>query len=348
MTPGLLIVCHAAPEWGFGHLHRSLAMAAVAHDQGWKVHLVTRGPKALIDARVPSSLVTRGVHQCATLASEFKCLREAREALWDSGTDRLRIVVDHPHLDASYAEGLALLGIPWLTFSQSPSPPGPPDWVVSPLTAEEQGVQVERGNTHWLQGPAYAVLRPVFRGGCLCPYQPLSERQRLLVTFGGGSDFGAGKRLLTPILEAFPELDIEVVTTRSNENLPHIEAQVGYYDGRLRLTVEPEEVAVPMCKAGAAVTAGGTTTVELAALGIPFVTVAVASNQEAPARAWESRGVSLHAGNVDDETLVDRLLTYLRRLLSDPDECLERSHRALKCVDGLGAQRILNHLIEEV
>lgn len=348
MTPGLIIVCHAAPEWGFGHLHRSLAMAAVAREQGWAVHLVVRGPRAPIDARLLPSWATCRVPQEASLASEFECLRTARDALHAKGAERLRAVVDHPHLDASYAEGMAALSIPWLTFSQSRHPPGPPNWVVSPLTAQEQGSEGEGSRTHWLRGPAFTVLRPIFREGCPHAYRPLSERRRLLVTFGGGSDFGASGRLLPPILEAFPELEIQVITTRFNDSLPRIEALVGEFGGRLRLTVEPEEIAVPMCEAGAAVTAGGTTTVELAALGIPFITVAIAGNQEMPSKAWEDRGVSLHAGNLQSEAVTEQVLTHLRRLLGEPEECLERSQRALEFVDGLGAQRILSRLFEEV
>lgn len=346
MRPGLIIACHAAPEWGFGHLHRSLAMAAVAREHGWKVHLVSRGPRALIDARVPSSLASCGVPRDAPLASEFECLREAREALCASGAERLRAVVDHPHVGASFAEGMGTLGIPWLTFSQSPHPPGPPDWVVSPLTADELDTADDRTDTHRLQGPAYAVLRPIFREGCSRPYRPLSERRRLMMTFGGGSDFGANELLLPPILEALPELDVEVIATRANENLPRIEALVRQYRARLRLTVEPGEIADHMCKAGLAVTAGGTTTVELAALGIPFITVAVAQNQEIPSKAWEGRGVSLHAGTLDSKVVVGCVLAHLRWLLNNPTECIERSHRALECVDGLGAERILNYLIE--
>jgi spore coat polysaccharide biosynthesis predicted glycosyltransferase SpsG len=169
-----------------------------------------------------------------------------------------------------------------------------------------------------------------------------------MVTFGGGSDFGASERLLPPILDTFPELEIEVVTTRSNENLPRIEAQAERYQGRLMLTVEPEEIGLRMCEAGAALTAGGTTTVELAALGIPFITVAVAGNQELPSKAWEDRGISLHAGNLHSEMVVESVLAHLRRLVNNPDECMARSHRGRECVDGLGAQRILNHMTEGV
>ncbi|WP_322522123.1 hypothetical protein SR882_04360 [Guyparkeria halophila] len=255
-----------------------------------------------------------------------------------------RVIIDHPHLDAGSAAWLGSRGIPWLTFTHRDHWLGEPDWLVNirPGLAPRQA----SGRTRFLHGPAYAVLREEFAEACEAAYRSLGENPRLFVTFGGGDDFGAGECLLPPLLEAFPELAVDVVTTRANSGLAVIEALCRTHGKRAALHVGPDRMQPLMCRAGAALIAGGTTTYELAAVGIPFLVVTLVENQRAQAAAWADLGAAVDLGSVDERSVGDRAVTAVDALVRDAGACQAMRQAGRRQVDGRGAERILEALAQ--
>lgn len=334
----LLLVAHAAPRWGFGHLNRCRVLAESARRRGWRTRLLVRGPVDEVRRRLSGhDGELEVIPEAASAAEEIERLDAALRS-----ADRA--VIDHPHLDAEGAAWLDARGVPWLTFTHRDQCPGEPDWLVNirpGLVPRDAS-----GRTRFLNGPAYAVLREEFAEPCGVPYHPLGENPRLFVTFGGGDDYGAGERVLPPLLDAFPELALDVVTTPANSGLPVIKELRRGHGCRVALHVSPDRMQPLMCRAGAALIAGGTTTYELAAVGIPFLVVTLVENQRAQAAAWADLGAAIDIGPVDGVAAVERALTALGRLARDADQCRAMRQAGRRQVDGRGAERILEALAQ--
>ncbi len=333
----LLLVAHASPRWGFGHLNRCQVLAEAARGRGWEARLLVRGPADEVQRRLS------GFDGAVEVISEEAPHTEEIDRLARELTLADRAIIDHPHLDPQEADWLATRGVPWLTFTYRDDWPGEPDWLVNIRPGlEPRHVQ---SRTCFLHGPAYAVLREEFARPCETPYRPLNDNPRLFVTFGGGDDFGASERLLPSLLVAFPELALDVVTTRANSGLTAIERLRESHGDRVALHIGPARMQPLMCRAGAAVIAGGTTTYELAAVGIPFLVMTLVENQRAQAAAWARLGAAIDIGPVDH--VGDRAVTALGDLSRDAARCRAMREVGRQQVDGRGAERILDALMTQ-
>jgi len=346
VTPGLLLICHASPEWGFGHLNRSLTLAETASRRSIPVLLLVRGPKVAIDERLRQATVPYAVLTGQTSVAEETAWLAARlQAFEESlGSGAVRLVVDHHHLDEAYVQALAVLNRPWLMFTFRDYWIGKPTWVVNIRSGLVRHDGLSYAGTTCLNGPGYAILRDEFAAGCDQPYRPPSENPRVFVTFGGGDDFGASRALLKPLLAALPTFGFDVVTTQANRALGYVQDLAAAEPGRLTVHVSPPSVARIMCRASMAITAGGTTTYELARLGRPFVTVALVENQQVQALAWEASGASRYAGHITDDDIAARVASIAKELVEKPDCCHAMHECAANLVDGQGADRILDAL----
>lgn len=332
----LLLVAYASPKWGFGHLNRCHVIAERAQQRGWDAKLLVRGPSGLIRERLSgSSILYEIIHEKTTLDQEMKMIDESRPL------DRL--VIDHPVIDDLYADLLAARKLPWLTFTHRDKWPGKPTWLVN----TRPGLFVSRttGGTRLLFGPEWAVLRAEFKIGCGTAYEPPKYNPRLFVTFGGGDDFGAGRALMSKLLESFPDWTIDVVTTSANSAVKEFEA-LANCNRRLNLYLEPEDMRAILCRASLALVSGGTTTYEVARCGIPLLIVALVDNQRRQARAWQDLGAGFYLGRVTERTLLSSAIGAINRLSSD-SSLSERMHRVCKkTVDGCGVDRILDTLAQ--
>jgi len=102
-----------------------------------------------------------------------------------------------------------------------------------------------------------------------------------------------------------------------------------------------------MAEADLAVSAAGTTALELAFLGVPSVLVSVASNQRPTAEALAERGASVDLGDrrgVGAEALRSTVL----RLLASPETRRSMRSRGREILDGRGVERVAEALREGV
>ncbi|WP_282183320.1 glycosyltransferase, partial [Azospirillum brasilense] len=102
-----------------------------------------------------------------------------------------------------------------------------------------------------------------------------------------------------------------------------------------------------MAQAGLAVSAAGTTTGELAAIGTPAVLVTIAGNQLEAARQSEALGwCALVAGQT--EGAPERIADVALELWTDPARRRIMADKLVGIVDGQGALRIARALAEAV
>ena len=193
-----------------------------------------------------------------------------------------------------------------------------------------------------LTGPAYALLRPGFERSA--PPAPASPSVSRVVVSLGLSDVDAvTARVVGRLRATAPHLRLDVALAADAPSLPALRGRAETDTG-LALHVDARDVADLMSAAHVAVGAGGASTWERCALGLPSLAVIVADNQRRVVRALEADGVllacDLHAPGF--EAALD---DAWRRL--QPVTTRERlAARGLALCDGRGADRVAEAILQ--
>jgi spore coat polysaccharide biosynthesis predicted glycosyltransferase SpsG len=185
------------------------------------------------------------------------------------------------------------------------------------LVISSQPAAGEREGT--LAGLQYACVGPDFWDAPV--REPADRVSRILVSTGGGDTAATGATLAGEIATDMPGVKVGAVI--AGAELP---------DGVERIEA-PDSMAEALAAADLAVTAGGQTMLEAAALGIPTVAVPVAANQEGQARALADAGAVRM-------TTVGEALNEVGRLAEDASARRSLSEAARAAVDGKGARRV--------
>lgn len=200
-----------------------------------------------------------------------------------------------------------------------------------------------------LIGPQYALLRPEFAA---LRKQSLSRRRnpklkRILISLGGVDRTNVTGQILTALayssLPASTELDI--IMGASAPCLREVSHQAKQLQFNARVNVNVQDMAERMCLADLSVGAAGGTSWERCCIGLPSVTVILAKNQQAIAKALAKN----KAGLLVDNPQVTEELTGLIEIYAG-DVKLQRllSQNAAKVCDGRGVSRVASAFTEEV
>lgn len=268
----------AGPRIGTGHAMRCLALLEAARDAGHS------GLVASAEMTDPvANRFSAEDTQVYRLRASRGSSSDARETLALADRQDVDLIVADPFSDMSPGWFAGLAGeLPVALFTDV----GPVEEAALPakvrvLINPARRDAGEAGRI-CLYGPDYLLLRRSFRS-MLAP-SPLDGRTRLLVTFGGTDP----AELTAPVVrglkaagEAMPGLDVVIGGGVAQARRV---AQACEGPG-VAIHHDLDSLAPLMARAGLAVTAGGSTVGELAAVGVPAVVVAVAENQRAGVKA---------------------------------------------------------------
>jgi UDP-2,4-diacetamido-2,4,6-trideoxy-beta-L-altropyranose hydrolase len=162
----------------------------------------------------------------------------------------------------------------------------------------------------YLIGPKYAVIHPAFYEQ---PQRSRREIRRLFVSFGG-SDPPNATKLVLAALEPY-RVEVDVVLGSAYSHWDTLAPWMTRSGIRLFRDVEQPEMAALMSRADAAVAAGGTMSLELCAVGVPTLLIAVAKDQLRPCAALRDHGLSAYAGWIGTLS-VNRLRSLLTQFFS--------------------------------
>lgn len=211
-------------------------------------------------------------------------------------------------------------------------------------------------STELILGSSYVPLRPQFHGKT-CRIR--EKVKNILITTGGGDvDNIAGEILERLEQRAKRRIAGDIITEGFEYRLiignfnPHFEEMKALErkSANLRLYHNVQNMADLMSQCDFAVTAGGSTVYELAAVGVPFICFSYAENQEKITEYLHRTGVAYSAGayHRDPEDVLERIAAKTMELVGDyrkRNMCYEKE-RGL--IDGLGAERLAKLLAGEL
>jgi UDP-2,4-diacetamido-2,4,6-trideoxy-beta-L-altropyranose hydrolase len=195
--------------------------------------------------------------------------------------------------------------------------------------------------TQLLLGTSYSLLRREFSAWKDRRREIPETGRKVLVTFGGSDPGNFTAMVMQAIQQVkIPGLETVVVIGASNPHFASLEKIAPDPDRAIRLERNVSDMAKLMTWADLAVSAAGTTCLEMCLLGLPAIVVAVAENQRAAAAELENRNcvVQLNTQSLGAE----RVAESIERLLQDRQTRQSLSQRGRELVDGDGANRVIS------
>ena len=210
---------------------------------------------------------------------------------------------------------------------------------------EKRYQQLLPANCEPLLGPKYALLRREFA----------AARQRLpirdgsiktVIVFMGGADADNATAMVLDALQLLNRSDISVEVVLGASN-PHVAAIRQRCDGlpHTRCHVQVANLAEFMLAADFAVGAGGVSTWERCALGLPAMIIPVAVNQVAIAREAANCGAAFFAGELTGLNKY-RLAELLCDALANAAALQAMAQKASRLVDAYGAGRVAQRIFD--
>ncbi|HEY9900175.1 MAG TPA: UDP-2,4-diacetamido-2,4,6-trideoxy-beta-L-altropyranose hydrolase [Pantanalinema sp.] len=194
-----------------------------------------------------------------------------------------------------------------------------------------------------LLGSRFALLRPEFAWARRDLRLRSGALSRLLVFYGGSDPTNETLKALRALRSlADPAWRIDVVLGAANPHREAIEAFCRDWP-QVALHTQVDRMAELMASADLALGAGGVTTWERAALGLPCVASAIAYNQESILRGAAEAGILFNLGKVEDVT-EEAIAAAIENLAADPAALQAMGEAGRARVDEWGAFRVLAEL----
>lgn len=350
----ILIRADASPTIGSGHIARCLTLARVLRKQGSHVAFACRQ----LPGHRLGALSAEGFETFAL--PEFYPGEDPQQAIesmlpWQADIDALDLLLeDHAQFDWIIADHYGL-DHHWQTASRRWAPRIA---AVDDLATRRYSVDLLLNQNlsglsenytpllpegcRTLLGPLYAMLREEFD----CPAIEIKpEARRVLVNFGGFDAAMQTHHAMLALVD-FPELDVDFVAGVDNPAWTQMQA-LAQTRPNWRLHSFVSDFHQRMTEADLFIGAGGGTSWERAALGLPTICIAVSNNQQVNGEVMAAAGAHVFLG-AREQVSVTQLRdaigfvagnVYLRQSLAE---------RSRQMVDGRGALRVAAALADAV
>lgn len=329
-----LIRAETGPSVGLGHLQRCMALAAALEQEG------VAEPVFLAAEATAVEWLDRSGLQHVEAGFEPGAPGDVDTVLRTAGREGCDLVITDSyllhegHLGAIRRAGHILVSLDDLCRHPFPS------HVVVNGGAHARALDYVSavGDTRFLLGPTYALLRPEF---WKAP-RTRTDRgvERILVTFGGGDPTGLTQRVIRGLDELDDHVSLTVLVGPMFRDRAEIDRAARGASCAVELAEPSFEVRRLMEEADLAISAAGQTLYELAAVGTPAVAVQVADNQRDTLAALVSHGAVVAAGASDDADIGDRVRQAVGELIRERSARDDLRQAGQRLVDGRGALRV--------
>ncbi|WP_448111442.1 UDP-2,4-diacetamido-2,4,6-trideoxy-beta-L-altropyranose hydrolase [Pseudomonas lini] len=342
----VLIRADASPTIGSGHIARCLTLARVLRKQGSHVAFACR----LLPGHRLDSLRAEGFETFA-LPERYRDEdpQQAIESMlpWQADIAALGqaleshpafdwIIVDHYGLDHHWQTAARrwaprIAAVDDLATRQynvdlllNQNLSGTPEVYTSLLTPDCQT----------LFGPRFALLRDEF----CCPAIEIKPRARRVLVNFGGFDAAMQTHHAMLALADFHELEIDFVAGADNPAWEQMQSLADYRPN-WRLHRFVSDFYRLMSEADLFIGAGGGTSWERAAMGLPTICIAVSNNQQANGEVMATSGAHVFLGN-REQVSVEQLRQAIGFVVGNQGIRQSMAERSRQLVDGRGALRV--------
>jgi len=334
----LIIRADADSQMGTGHLMRSLALGQAWQDAGGQVAFVTGTRAAALVSRLQSEGMTvvpipgppGGQEDALFTANQARSLG----ARW--------VVVDGYHFGADYQRLIKESGLSLLFLDDyGHCDHYYADMVLNQNIHAHEGFYAKReAYTRLLLGTRYALLRREFWPWRGWRREIPEVARKVLVTLGGGDP----ENVTLKVMRALAQVDIDdleavVVVGGANPHLELLQREIGA-ESKLELLINVTYMPELMAWADIAVSAGGSTSWELAFMGLPHVITYFAANQFPIAQHMDAAGAAINFGD-QQKICGENFARDFEKILICQKLRTKLSHSAQRLVDARGGTRLV-------
>jgi UDP-2,4-diacetamido-2,4,6-trideoxy-beta-L-altropyranose hydrolase len=343
----LLIRADASSRTGTGHVMRCIALA-----QAWRA---TGGTVTLAMALDASALYPRlaaeniNIH---LLHSEPGSTADAAQTAKLARTLGARwVVTDGYHFGSAFQHAIVEAGLRLLLIDDyGHAAEYTADLVLNQNSYAAAFSYPQRSaSTRLLLGTRYALLRNEFAVWRGWQRGTPDVARRILVTFGGSDPDNMTLRAIQALQQVHgTSFDVRVVVGAANQYRTILEEAINCSPLMIQVLTTVTDMPGLMAWADLAVSAMGSTSWELAFMGLPIVGTILAKNQQYIAESLAAAGIAINAGWHTD-LAAEHLAHIIASLSVDSPARHQMSERGRALVDGRGAWRVVEamHMIDQ-
>lgn len=202
----------------------------------------------------------------------------------------------------------------------------------------------KRDGIIYLLGARYMLLRKEFWD---THKKEIKDKiETILVTFGGDDSRNMTPKILRLLKKRYPLTYKKVIIGGGFKNRHEIE-MLRDKKTEFLYNLDARGMRKAMQESDIAVTAGGQTLYEFAAIGLPAIGICVAGNQLNNLKGWQKAGFVEYAGQWNSTVLFRRILECIESLKSKNIR-MEKSRKAQRLIDGKGCSRVRDFLLERI
>lgn len=194
-----------------------------------------------------------------------------------------------------------------------------------------------------LLGLRWAMLRREFvtalRHGGPAPDARIPGRARVLVTLGGGDPHDVTGRIIDAMEAVDRPLEVCALVGAANPHMERLRRRAARSRHTIRVCAAVDDMPAMMAWADVAVAAAGSTSWELAWMGVPWLSIAFADNQRPILDELHARGLAVALGWHDNVTS-PKIAEALSTLLTQSRARARLAAKVAPLIDGAGAARI--------
>lgn len=320
----LVIRCDASTAIGSGHVMRCLTLASALSGQD-----VTFACAEIGDGL--AGRITAAGHRLVRLPGPRGGAHDL-QAFMPLVVAARGVIMDGYAFGVEYRRAVRAAGRPVLALDDTGATTLSADIVVNPSPAAP--VLPYDGHGRLLLGPEYALVAPHL---LRWRNEAVAENAPLLLTFGGSDPLNLTLPVATALRRELADAPLRAVLGGAVADLDNVARGLAELGAQVEVDVADMGPILRGCRL--AVSAGGSTLYELAALGRPMVLAVVADNQDAAAQAASAEGWAV---NVDARMAgaVDALAVQVIALWPDHAARDRLAMAAAERVDGQGARRV--------
>lgn len=330
---------------GTGHVMRMIALGQAWRDKG--------GDVIFLCAEVTPPLADRlklegfSLQRVDVVPGSIADLEVTCASITRHGDDLVFVVLDGYQFDADFQVGLKSAGCRLLVIDDyGHASSYRADLVLNQnISARANLYAASAQHCEFLLGTKFALLRKEFLAYQSWRRKIVPVAKNILITLGGSDPDNVTLKVIKELIDF--DLHAKVVIGGSNPHLREIEDFIrSQSDSKasIELVVNPTNMPELMAWADLALSAAGSTLLELAHMGLPTLLVVMADNQKVAAEEAGRLGMAKILGE-------GNMLDTLNICEEVRDLCLDKKKRGFfskagkSHVDGKGVKRVLCHLM---
>lgn len=344
MKPAILFRVDAGVQMGVGHVMRCMALAQALHEKGGRAIFVSAGLSSGLRQRLEKEKMEVIAIECEPGSSQDAektvKLAEDLNVFW--------IVLDGYHFSDDYEKILKNSQAHLFVLDDDRHAAHKnADAILNPNPYANQDLYKDLPSSKcFLIGNSYSLLRKEFLNWSSWQRDITKIGTKILVTMGG-SDPDNMTLLIIQALHSLklPELQVTIVVGANNPHREELEKVVNQNRVVFQLKIDTEDMPNLMAWADLGISGAGTTTWEIAYMQLPNLGIILSKNQQPVAEYLESSGlgINLEWGN---ELNINRLGDEINSILHDDSKRRKMSQQGRNYIDGQGAQRVLQKLMD--